>query len=129
MLICRWVRQLGGPDAWNGACMMGGNNPNCRPGLMDLDSPDYDFGRECAELAWFVKDSLTKDSCTTIQHTSPLLVGFTCCAARRSSVSYSKQSSVLTKRALRLQTGLTAFVISLLYVATPFFLLQRPPCL
>ena len=44
--VCfRWVRQLGGPDAWNGACMIPGN-PNCDKGLMDLNSPDYDFARE-----------------------------------------------------------------------------------
>jgi hypothetical protein len=44
------VRQLGGPDAWNGACGMQGTNPNCATkGLLDLNSPDYDFGRE---LQW-----------------------------------------------------------------------------
>jgi hypothetical protein len=48
-VCCRWVRQLGGPDAWNGACTIK-DNPNCNAGLLDLNSPDYDFGREWGGL-------------------------------------------------------------------------------
>uniref|UniRef100_A0A383VAH7 Pyrrolo-quinoline quinone repeat domain-containing protein n=1 Tax=Tetradesmus obliquus TaxID=3088 RepID=A0A383VAH7_TETOB len=37
----RWVKQLGGPDAWNAACMYGGNAASCP----DINSPDYDFAQ------------------------------------------------------------------------------------
>lgn len=42
----KWAKQLGGPDAWNGACGQKGTNPNCAAGgLFDLNSPDYDFAQ------------------------------------------------------------------------------------
>eukprot|EP00882_Tetradesmus_deserticola_P022580 GHRQ01024505.1.p1 GENE.GHRQ01024505.1~~GHRQ01024505.1.p1 ORF type:complete len:423 (+),score=154.23 GHRQ01024505.1:137-1405(+) len=37
----RWVTQLGGPDAWNAACLFENNKDACP----DLNSPDYDFAQ------------------------------------------------------------------------------------
>ncbi|WIA28036.1 hypothetical protein OEZ86_010622 [Tetradesmus obliquus] len=37
----RWAKQLGGPDAWNAACLYSNNKEACP----DLNSPDYDFAQ------------------------------------------------------------------------------------